>query len=49
MKPRDTQPRYVVCKECSREWNISKNQKIPLGGYLCPNCREKYRRIMRSR
>lgn len=43
MKRRKTGHRYEICKDCGREWNIGATQKIPLGGYLCPNCAAKYR------
>lgn len=35
--------RYETCRECKREWNISRYQEIPLDGYLCPRCLGKYR------
>ena len=43
MRRKNPQARYEICKDCGREWNISIEQKIPLGGYLCPHCAAKYR------
>lgn len=30
--------RYETCRECGLEWNVSKYQEIPPGGYICPWC-----------
>lgn len=38
--------RYAVCKECKREWNIAKEQKVPKLSYICPECE---RRIKHER
>lgn len=43
---RNSGARYETCKECGREWNVSIKAEIPWTGYLCPQCREKFRRIM---
>lgn len=28
----------AVCRRCKRRWNISRERKVPLSGYLCPDC-----------
>ena len=35
--------RYEKCRECGKEWNVSKLAEIPLNGYLCPRCWSKCR------
>lgn len=29
---------YATCKECGKAWNISKLQRVPKSGYICPHC-----------
>ena len=30
--------RYETCRECGKEWNVSKCAVIPKNAYLCPRC-----------
>lgn len=30
--------RYETCVRCKKRWNISRERKVPLAGYLCPDC-----------
>ena len=30
--------RYETCVRCRKRWNISRERKVPLAGYLCPDC-----------
>jgi len=32
---------FATCKECGKQWNISRLQKVPESGYICPHCRSK--------
>ena len=43
-----TSARHEKCQECEQDWNVSKLAKVPWTGYICPRCREKFRRIMKS-
>lgn len=29
---------YAKCNECFKIWNISKLQRVPKSGYICPHC-----------
>ena len=47
-RPRKTEPRhagarYEMCRGCELVWNISKMQRVPEKGYLCPVCWSKMR------
>lgn len=30
--------RYEICRECGKDWNVSRQAVIPKSGYLCPKC-----------
>lgn len=30
--------RYETCKRCGKRWNVSRERKVPMSGYLCPDC-----------
>lgn len=30
--------RYETCVRCGKRWNISADRKVPMTGYLCPDC-----------
>lgn len=30
--------RYETCKRCKKRWNVSRERKVPMSGYLCPDC-----------
>lgn len=30
--------RYETCVRCRKRWNISRERKVPMSGYLCPDC-----------
>ena len=32
---------FATCKECGKTWNISKLQRVPKSGYICPYCLSK--------
>ncbi|MBE6993380.1 MAG: hypothetical protein E7423_01855 [Ruminococcaceae bacterium] len=34
----------AVCRRCKRRWNISRLRKVPLSGYICPECADAERR-----
>lgn len=34
---------HKECTRCGKEWNVSKYQTIPKGGYICPHCTSKER------
>lgn len=40
---KDISPRYEICKDCGKTWNVSLSYRMPVGGYLCPKCAAKYR------
>lgn len=42
--------RYLIktCKICFKPWNISKLQRVPKSGYICPHCRSKEQRKRRD-
>lgn len=39
---------FATCKECGKTWNISKLQRVPKSGYICPHCRSKEQRKRRD-
>ena len=41
-KPHRSGARYEKCRECGRDWNVSRGAEIPKSGYLCPKCWSKY-------
>lgn len=40
----DGEKRTEVCTLCGLRWNVSKTQKEPRGGYICPWCDSKKQR-----
>ena len=40
--------RYETCVRCRKRWNISRERKVPLAGYLCPDCVKANKRIQRA-
>ena len=35
------QGRHETCRACGLDWNISRAQRMPARGYLCPRCAKK--------
>lgn len=33
-----TDRRYATCARCGKRWNVSRERKVPMSGYLCPDC-----------
>ncbi len=48
MRRGEVPPRYEICKDCGRRWNVSAGLEIPFGDYLCPWCTAKYRQVQRE-
>ena len=38
------QGRHETCRACGLDWNISRAQRMPARGYLCPRCAKREQR-----
>lgn len=48
MDPKTRDRRYETCARCGKCWNVSREHKTPLSGYLCPVCVAADKRIERA-
>ena len=48
MDPKTRDRRYETCTRCGKSWNVSREHKTPLSGYLCPVCVAADKRIERA-
>lgn len=39
---------FATCKKCGKTWNISRLQRVPKSGYVCPHCRNRVQRKRRD-
>ncbi len=46
--PALTLRRYEICRKCGFDWNVSRQAKISQSGYLCPECRNKCRKVVQK-